>query len=84
MLPSSDLFTVDCFPFIDLDKPGVNLIKKFGVNLLLLFCKLHLFVPLKQILLMFIKWFGLPKVSKFMPKMFYEFDPWGQSHRAFW
>ncbi len=33
-----------------------------GVNLLTLFCKLELFIPMEQILLMFIKWYSLQKV----------------------
>ncbi len=47
----------------------VNLIKRLGVNLLTLFCKLDLFLAMHQILLMFIKWSSLQKsVSTIMPK----------------
>ena len=55
-----------------------------GINLLTLFCKLDLFIPMQKMLLVFIKWSSLQKsVSSFTPKYFYEIDPWLSSHRAF-
>jgi hypothetical protein len=64
--------------------PGVNLIKILAVNLLTLFCKLDLFIPMLQIWLVFIKWSSLQKsVSNFTPKYFYEIDPWFQCSKTF-
>ncbi len=55
----------------------VDVIKLFGENLNTLFRKLDRFTVMQQILLMFIKWSSLQKsLSKFMPKYFYEIDPW--------
>jgi hypothetical protein len=58
--------------------PGVNLIKLIGLNLLTLFCKLDLFIVMKQILLVFIKWSSLQEsLSKFTPKCFLRLTPAG-------
>jgi len=41
--------------------PGVDLVQLFGINVPPLFCKLHLFIAIQQLLLMFIKWSSLQK-----------------------
>jgi hypothetical protein len=58
------------------DPRGRSLKTFFGVNLLALYCKLHLLTAMQQILLMLVKWSSLHKsVSKFTQKKFYEVDP---------
>jgi hypothetical protein len=51
--------------------------KSFGVNLLILFCKLDLFIEMQQKLPSIIKWPGSQKVVNLHP-IFYEIDPWVQ------
>jgi hypothetical protein len=59
-----------------LGKPRVNLIKKIGVNLLTLSCKLDHFIATEKVVLMVIKWSSLQKsVSKSTLKWFDEIDP---------
>jgi hypothetical protein len=51
--------------------------KILTINFLTLFCKLNLSIAMKQKLLIFMKWPSLLKiVSKFVPKTFYEINPW--------
>ncbi len=58
--------------------PGVNIIKKFGVNLITIFCKLDHFIAMQHILIMFIKWFSLTNVSvNLFPKSFMRLTPGG-------
>jgi hypothetical protein len=65
----------------DITQPRVDLIKLFWRKFTYSFCKLDLFIEIQQIQLIFIKW-SLQKVSKFMPKKFYEIDPWVRIHNT--
>ncbi len=53
---------------------GANLIKLFGINLLMLFCKLYHFIN-ENIIFCVVKGYSFQKrVSKHTPKKFYEID----------
>ncbi len=62
-----------------LSNSGADLIKLFWCKFAYSFCTLYLFIPMQQILLLFIKRSSLQKsVSKFTPKKFYEIDTCGE------
>ncbi len=65
-------------------KAGVDLIKLFWYKFTYSFCKLYNFIKMCYICCISIKSFSLQKrVSKFMPKKFYEIDPWSQKKLKF-
>jgi hypothetical protein len=63
----------------------VELMKLFCINLFTLFCKLDLFINIRNICCITMKKrFNFQEmVSKFMSKKFYEIDPKSKSHKSF-